>query len=50
MGTEILNSTPTLSHFYRKIGCVYASRPDSSFLLNRGLMVGVFPEGVRAFQ
>ena len=50
MGTEIFNSSPTLSHFYRKIGGVYASRPDASFLLNRGHMVGVFPEGVRAFQ
>ena len=50
MGTEIFNASPTLSHFYRKIGGVYASRADASFLLNRGHMVGVFPEGVRAFQ
>lgn len=50
MGTEIFNASPTLSHFYRKIGGVYASRADAAFLLNRGHMVGVFPEGVRAFQ
>ena len=50
MGTEIFNASPTLSHFYRKIGGVYASRADAGFLLERGHMVGTFPEGVRAFQ
>jgi 1-acyl-sn-glycerol-3-phosphate acyltransferase len=50
MGTEIFNAAPTLSHLYRKIGGVYASRADAAFLLDRGHMVGVFPEGVRAFQ
>ena len=50
MGTEIFNAAPTLSHFYRKIGGVYASRADAAYLLQRGHMVGVFPEGVRAFQ
>lgn len=50
MGTEIFNSAPTLSHLYRKIGGVYASRADAAYLLGRGHLVGVFPEGVRAFQ
>ena len=50
MGTEIFNASPTLSHFYRKIGGVYASRADAAYLLEQGHMVGVFPEGVRAFQ
>lgn len=49
-GTEIFNATPTVSHFYRKIGGVYASRADTAYLLDRGHLVGVFPEGVRAFQ
>ena len=49
-GTEIFNATPTLSHLYRKIGGVYASRADTAYLLKRGHLVGVFPEGVRAFQ
>lgn len=50
MATEIFNATPTLSHLYRKIGGVYASRADAAYLLEEGHMVGVFPEGVRAFQ
>lgn len=50
MATEIFNSTPTLSHLYRKVGGVYASRADAAYLLEEGRMVGVFPEGVRAFQ
>lgn len=50
MGTEIFNASPTLSHLYRKIGGVYASRADAAYLLERGHLVGVFPEGVRAFQ
>lgn len=49
-GTEIFNATPTVSHLYRKIGGVYASRADTAYLLRRGHLVGVFPEGVRAFQ
>lgn len=49
-GTEVFNATPTVSHFYRKIGGVYASRADTAYLLERGHLVGVFPEGVRAFQ
>ena len=49
-GTEIFNATPTVSHFYRKIGGVYASRADTAYLLSRGHLVGVFPEGVPAFQ
>jgi 1-acyl-sn-glycerol-3-phosphate acyltransferase len=50
MGTEIFNASPTLSHLYRKIGGVYASRADAAYLLQRGHLVGVFPEGVQAFQ
>lgn len=50
MATEVFNATPTLSHLYRKIGGVYAARDDAEFLLREGHMVGVFPEGVRAFQ
>jgi 1-acyl-sn-glycerol-3-phosphate acyltransferase len=50
MATEVFNATPTLSHLYRKVGGVYASRSDAEFLLERGRLVGVFPEGVRAFQ
>ncbi len=50
MATEVFNATPTLSHLYRKIGGVYAARDDAEFLLRAGRMVGVFPEGVRAFQ
>ncbi|MDJ0954523.1 MAG: 1-acyl-sn-glycerol-3-phosphate acyltransferase [Acidimicrobiia bacterium] len=50
MATEVFNATPTLSHLYRKIGGVYASRADAEFLLREGRMLGVFPEGVRAFQ
>ena len=50
MATEFFNAAPTLSHFYRKIGGAYASRGDAEFLLRRGRLVGVFPEGVRAFQ
>ena len=50
MATEVFNATPTLSHLYRKVGGVYASRADAEFLLREGRMLGVFPEGVRAFQ
>jgi 1-acyl-sn-glycerol-3-phosphate acyltransferase len=50
MATEVFNATPTLSHLYRKIGGVYASRGDADYLLRTGRVVGVFPEGVRAFQ
>jgi len=50
MATEVFNATPTLSHLYRKIGGVYAARPDADFLLREGHMLAVFPEGVRAFQ
>lgn len=50
MATEVFNATPTVSHLYRKIGGVYAARDDAEFLLREGRMVGVFPEGVRAFQ
>jgi 1-acyl-sn-glycerol-3-phosphate acyltransferase len=50
MGTEIFNASPALSHLFRKIGGVYASRADAAYLLRRGHIVGVFPEGVRAFQ
>ncbi len=50
MATEVFNATPTLSHLYRKVGGVYAARADAEFLLREGHMVGVFPEGVRAFQ
>jgi 1-acyl-sn-glycerol-3-phosphate acyltransferase len=50
MATEVFNATPVLSHIYRKIGGAYASRDDAEFLLRSGRLVGVFPEGVRAFQ
>jgi len=50
MATEVFNATPTLSHLYRKAGGVYAARADAAYLLEEGRMVGVFPEGVRAFQ
>lgn len=50
MATEVFNATPTISHLYRKVGGVYAARADAAYLLEEGHMVGVFPEGVRAFQ
>ena len=50
MATEVFNATPTLSHIYRKVGGVYAARGDAEYLLREGHMIGVFPEGVRAFQ
>lgn len=50
MATEVFNATPTLSHLYRKVGGVYAARADAAYLLEEGHLLGVFPEGVRAFQ
>jgi 1-acyl-sn-glycerol-3-phosphate acyltransferase len=50
VGTEILNMLPTISHLYRKAGAAYATPEDALWVLNRGLLLGVFPEGVEGFQ
>lgn len=50
VGTEIFNMLPVVSHLYRKAGGAYASRSDADFLLRRGHLVGVFPEGEKGFM
>jgi 1-acyl-sn-glycerol-3-phosphate acyltransferase len=50
VGTEIFNMLPWVSHLYRKTGAAYATRDDARFLLSRGALVGVFPEGERGFM
>jgi 1-acyl-sn-glycerol-3-phosphate acyltransferase len=50
VGTEILNLVPFLSHLYRKAGAAYASREDAGWVLDRGYLLGTFPEGVPGFQ
>ncbi len=50
IGTEIFNMLPAVSHLYRKVGAAYASREDARELLDRGHLVGVFPEGERGFM
>jgi len=50
IGTEIFNMLPTVSHLYRKVGAAYAARDDARELLNRGHLLGVFPEGERGFM
>jgi len=49
-GTEIFNMLPWLSHIYRKVGAAYAARDDATQLLERGALLGVFPEGERGFM
>jgi 1-acyl-sn-glycerol-3-phosphate acyltransferase len=39
-----------VSHLYRKVGAAYAARADARELLNRGHLLGVFPEGERGFM
>lgn len=48
--TEIFNMLPWASHMYRKVGAVYASRDDARHLLDRGGLLGVFPEGESGFM
>ena len=50
MATEIFNILPWVSHVYRKAGAAYAARSDAEYLLGRGHIVGVFPEGERGFM
>lgn len=50
IGTEIFNMLPWVSHLYRKVGGAYASRGDAEYLLRRGRLVGVFPEGEKGFM
>jgi len=50
IGTEIFNMLPFVSHLYRKAGAAYATRSDTTYLLRRGALVGVFPEGERGFM
>lgn len=50
VGTEIFNMIPTYSHLYRKSGAAYAAREDAMWVLENGLLLGVFPEGVQGFQ
>jgi 1-acyl-sn-glycerol-3-phosphate acyltransferase len=50
IGTEIFNMLPWVSHLYRKVGAAYATREDAALLLERGHLVGVFPEGERGFM
>ena len=37
-------------HMYRKVGAVYASRDDARHVLDRGGLLGVFPEGESGFM
>ncbi len=48
--TEIFNMLPWVSHMYRKVGAVYATREDARHLLERGALLGVFPEGESGFM
>ena len=48
--TEIFNMLPWVSHMYRKVGAVYASRDDARHVLERGGLLGVFPEGESGFM
>ncbi len=50
IGTEIFNMLPWVSHLYRKVGGAYASRGDADYLLRKGRLVGVFPEGEKGFM
>ena len=50
VGTEVFNMLPLVSHLYRKAGAAYATRDDARLLLERGHLVGVFPEGERGFM
>lgn len=50
VGTEIFSMVPFASHLYRKMGAAYASREDARYVLRRGGLVGVFPEGNRGFM
>ena len=48
--TEIFNMLPWVSHMYRKVGSVYASRDDARHVLDQGGLLGVFPEGESGFM
>jgi len=50
VATEIFNMLPTLSHLYRKVGVAFAAPEDARWVVDRGHLLGVFPEGVRGFQ
>ena len=50
IGTEIFNMVPTYSHLYRKSGAAYAAQEDAMWVLEKGHLLGVFPEGVQGFQ
>jgi len=49
-GTEIFNMLPWVSHVYRKVGAAYAARADADYVLSRGHLLGVFPEGEQGFM
>ncbi len=50
VGTEIFNMLPWVSHLYRRSGGAYAARADADWILSRGHLLGVFPEGAAGFQ
>ena len=49
-GTELFNMLPWISHVYRKVGAAYAARADADYVLSRGHLLGVFPEGEAGFM
>lgn len=50
IGTELFNMLPVASHLYRKVGATFASRDDATWVLGKGHLMGVFPEGERGFM
>jgi 1-acyl-sn-glycerol-3-phosphate acyltransferase len=48
--TELFNILPWVSEWFRKSGGVYASREDVEYVLGRGHLVAVFPEGEKGFM
>lgn len=50
VGTEFFAQIPFVSHLFKRSGGAYAARPDARWILDQGLLLGVFPEGVAGFQ
>jgi 1-acyl-sn-glycerol-3-phosphate acyltransferase len=50
VGTEFFAQLPFVSHLFKRSGGAYAARPDARWILDQGLILGVFPEGVAGFQ
>jgi 1-acyl-sn-glycerol-3-phosphate acyltransferase len=50
VGTEFFAQLPFVSHLFKRSGGAYAARPDARWILDNGLLLGVFPEGVAGFQ